>query len=316
MNVCGNDDSEFLAKVEKLKDIIPEKTYMFTKETVDELMRSLSVPSVEELCRLICFGFSLPSTMSPISRFAAGAVAIGISGALYIGFNIEFRGLPLNETVHAEQCAIANALMHKESYLTSIITCPTPCGHCRQFMRECRGALDLQIISVSKPEGKLILNRPLKEILPYSFGPEDLEISESLFDRNSVKFSLLDRILPDTEVFNRAISVAMEYFSLCYSPHSKSWSCVVTIWSKGEGEPLICSPGVYMENAAYNPSLSPLHCSLISLVRRKGSLSDIKSVIVFEGKDRNIKHFPKTKYIISEIAPQSTLYQQYIDICE
>mmetsp|Transcript_6081 Transcript_6081/g.12808 ORF Transcript_6081/g.12808 Transcript_6081/m.12808 type:complete len:82 (+) Transcript_6081:327-572(+) len=80
----------------------------------------------------------------------------------------------------------------------------------------------------------------------------------------------------------------MEYFSLCYSPHSKSWSCVVTIWSKGEGEPLICSPGVYMENAAYNPSLSPLHCSLISLVRRKGSLSDIKSVIVFEGKDRNI----------------------------
>ena len=37
-----------------------------------------------------------------------GAVAIGVSGALYVGVNLEFPPLPINgDTVHAEQCAAA-----------------------------------------------------------------------------------------------------------------------------------------------------------------------------------------------------------------
>ncbi len=50
----------------------------------------------------------------PISNYFVGAVASGISGALYLGQNIEIDGNPLGLAVHAEQSAIANAYMSAE----------------------------------------------------------------------------------------------------------------------------------------------------------------------------------------------------------
>ena len=46
----------------------------------------------------------------PISQFKVGAVAKGLSGALYFGANIEFTGEALNQSVHGEQCAVNNAV--------------------------------------------------------------------------------------------------------------------------------------------------------------------------------------------------------------
>ncbi len=64
------------------------------------------------------------------------AIGLGESGHLYIGVNLEFPGLPLQHSVHAEQFLIANAAWHGERGLRRIAVNAAPCGHCRQFIAE------------------------------------------------------------------------------------------------------------------------------------------------------------------------------------
>eukprot|EP00208_Stichococcus_sp_RCC1054_P004454 CAMPEP_0206147500 /NCGR_PEP_ID=MMETSP1473-20131121/33634_1 /ASSEMBLY_ACC=CAM_ASM_001109 /TAXON_ID=1461547 /ORGANISM="Stichococcus sp, Strain RCC1054" /LENGTH=166 /DNA_ID=CAMNT_0053544455 /DNA_START=220 /DNA_END=717 /DNA_ORIENTATION=+ len=72
----------------------------------------------------------------PISNYSVGAVGLGVSGAVYIGVNLEFPGLPLNNSVHAEQSLVANAAWHGEAALERLAVSAAPCGHCRQFYSE------------------------------------------------------------------------------------------------------------------------------------------------------------------------------------
>lgn len=48
-------------------------------------------------------------SVAPISKFYVGAVARGVSGNLYFGANMEFRGASMQQTVHAEQSAVTHA---------------------------------------------------------------------------------------------------------------------------------------------------------------------------------------------------------------
>lgn len=67
----------------------------------------------------------------PISKFHVGAVGLGYSGRIFRGVNLEFEGLPLNYTVHAEQFLVANALQHGEKRIVFLAVSAAPCGHCR-----------------------------------------------------------------------------------------------------------------------------------------------------------------------------------------
>ncbi|CAM6106230.1 unnamed protein product [Calypogeia fissa] len=107
---------------------------------------------------------------TPISNFNVGAVALGSSGRVFRGVNVEFSGVPLNFSIHAEQFLIANAARNGEHLLQFIAVSATPCGHCRQFLQELRGAGDIRImIADEKPE-----TAPLSHLLPHRFGPQDL----------------------------------------------------------------------------------------------------------------------------------------------
>ncbi len=63
-------------------------------------------------------------------------MALGASGRLFVGVNLEFLGLPLHHSVHAEQFLIANAAQAGEAALTRMAISAVPCGHCRQFCSE------------------------------------------------------------------------------------------------------------------------------------------------------------------------------------
>lgn len=76
-------------------------------ETVENLMISL-LP--------IAAAYARP----PISEFRVGALSRGESGNLYFGANLEFPGLALTQTVHAEQSATMNAWLHDEAGITSL----------------------------------------------------------------------------------------------------------------------------------------------------------------------------------------------------
>lgn len=107
---------------------------------------------------------------TPISKFHVGAVGLGSSGRVFRGVNIEFSGVPLNCSIHAEQFLVANAARNGEQRLQFLAVSAAPCGHCRQFLQELRGAGDIRIlIADEKAE-----TEPLSHFLPHRFGPQDL----------------------------------------------------------------------------------------------------------------------------------------------
>lgn len=63
-------------------------------------------------------------------------MGLGVSGRLYVGVNLEFARLPVNNSVHAEQFLVVNAVHHEERGITKMAVSAAPCGHCRQFYSE------------------------------------------------------------------------------------------------------------------------------------------------------------------------------------
>ncbi|KAJ2778793.1 hypothetical protein H4R18_004389 [Coemansia javaensis] len=113
---------------------------------------------------------------SPYSRFRVGAAVRTADGAVFRGCNIE--SCSFSPTVCAERVAIAGAVAAGHRAFSAIAVASdvedrpvTPCGVCRQFMREFSS--DLPIL-LAKPGGSVCYTS-LAELLPASFGPEFLD---------------------------------------------------------------------------------------------------------------------------------------------
>ena len=116
----------------------------------------------------------------PYSGFAVGAALLTEGGRIYGGCNIENAAYPV--TICAERTAMVKAVSEGERAFRAIAiaggkeTEPEgysyPCGSCRQFMREfCDSETFVIIVAKSKEDYKIFT---LGELLPNSFGPEDL----------------------------------------------------------------------------------------------------------------------------------------------
>jgi len=112
---------------------------------------------------------------APYSDFHVGAAILTAGGKIYQGSNIENASYGLS--VCAERnAATTMAFADPEDRAIEVVavysrnTSPCfPCGACRQFLREfgCK--------EVVVDDGSGLLRRyPFEEILPNSFGPEDL----------------------------------------------------------------------------------------------------------------------------------------------
>lgn len=202
---------------------------------------------------LHCVSLAACYALTPISHFYVGAVAIGKSGTFYFGANQEFAAVAIQQTVHAEQSAIAHAWLAGESAIIDIAVNATPCGHCRQFMNELNTADSLKI---HLPHSQ---NNPLHSYLPDSFGPKDLDIKYALFD--------LHQTQPVTPQKDELAQAAITAARLSHAPYSQAFSGVAL----QIGSQIIS--GRYIENAAFNPSLPPLQSALN--YRRLLGLSDM-----------------------------------------
>lgn len=91
-----------------------------------------------ELARDVCIAAPQADSLAHPSLSVAGcrAVGLGASGALYVGVNLEFPQSPLNNSVHAEQFLVVNALQYGETEIKLMAISEAPCGHCRQFFTE------------------------------------------------------------------------------------------------------------------------------------------------------------------------------------
>jgi len=197
----------------------------------------------------------------PISNFHVGAVARGITtGRYYLGANLEFAGEALSFTVHAEQSAIANAWVNGEEGVDLVATTAAPCGYCRQFLNEL--ATDLTIL-INDEE------HTLAELLPRSFGPRDLGITAALM-------APADHGLAVDDADELALA-ALRAANRSYAPYSRSYAGVALRVRGGR-----VFSGPYAENAAFNPSMSPLEVALSAMSLEGADFAEIEEAVLVQ----------------------------------
>jgi len=109
----------------------------------------------------------------PYSGFRVGAALLTEDNKIYSGCNIEISSY--SPTICAERTAIFKAVSEGHRKIKAIAVVGDsnytfPCGVCRQVLREFGKNANI-IIANSLDDYKIFT---LDEILPYSFGPEDL----------------------------------------------------------------------------------------------------------------------------------------------
>jgi len=111
----------------------------------------------------------------PYSGYHVGVAIRTGSGAVIAGCNVENASYPLGTC--AEAGAIAAMLLAGERVIAEVVVVTdgeepgTPCGGCRQRIREFAGP-DVVVHSLSATGQAL--SRTLAQLLPHSFGPEFL----------------------------------------------------------------------------------------------------------------------------------------------
>ena len=200
----------------------------------------------------------------PISNFYVGVVALGTSGNIYYGANYEFPGEALSFTVHAEQAAVVNAMAHGETGLQMLAVSAAPCGYCRQFLNELTTASTLQIVLPNAPPV------PLASLLPSAVGPTDLGVDAALMSPHSHGLTL--------DVDDDLADAALAAANASYAPYTHAYAGVALRTRDGA-----IFRGSLAENAAYNPSMSPLEAAIVNMVISGGkTYADIAEAVLVE----------------------------------
>ena len=111
----------------------------------------------------------------PYSKFKVGAAILDENDNYHVGCNVENAAYPIGNC--AEASAISSMIISKGTKIIAIavtgygnMLC-TPCGGCRQRIREFASLNTPIIIGNEKKIQKIFT---LNDLLPYSFGPENL----------------------------------------------------------------------------------------------------------------------------------------------
>lgn len=253
-----------------------------SKIQFDQLMEQTGM--TDNQLRVALLPFAAAYSYAPISEFYVGAIVRGFSGTLYFGANMEFNGVQLGQTVHAEQSAISHAWMRGEQGISDITINFSPCGHCRQFMNELSSAKELRIQLPEREE------KQLHDYLPDSFGPSDLGIQSGLMSRVNHGFEVDeqdDLLLHAVNAMNRS-----------HAPYTHNLSGVALQTDRGQ-----VYLGAYAENAAFNPSLPPLQVALIQLLLAGETFDSIRAAALVERHKGKISHLACTQSTLEALNP-------------
>ena len=261
--------------------------------TVHELLSS--EPSKEKtIASLMLALLSLARTFSrpTISNYRVGTIARGESGSLYLGFNVEFPHHALGFAVHGEQAALSSAYMHGESGVTAIALTAAPCGHCRQFMMEL------------SPDGKIEIlvehaeSTRLSTLLPSAFGPKDLGRKDGAFPVKQTMIVASALTGTTTQNGETLLQSSLDAARSAYAPYTEAFSGAAISTRSGR-----IYKGSYIENVAFNPSLSPLQTALVQLIVAGEDYSAISRVALAEINGGKISQKSATEAVLSTIAP-------------
>ncbi|PRQ06441.1 cytidine deaminase [Enhygromyxa salina] len=256
---------------------------------------------------LACLEWARRWARAPLSSFEVGAAALGESGRLYLGANIEFRGLPLSQTIHAEQSAIAHAWAHEETGLRLIATSAAPCGFCRQFMFE-----------LPEPRPQLLLASeadhpptPIESLLPSAFGPTQLGRAPQLLRSGPHGLQLVEPVEHSEHAELTALALAAANRSSAPYTGARSGVALETVG----GQRFV---GAVAESVAYNPTLAPMQAALISAHhggrggrggqggRGSDMLGSIVRAVLVEVEGSPLSQLDGARQILASVAPAAT----------
>jgi cytidine deaminase len=226
---------------------------------------------------------------APLSNFEVGAAVLGESGCVYLGANIEFERLPLSQTIHAEQSAIAHAWSAGEAGLTLLATSAAPCGFCRQFMLELPEPRPLLLLGEQQPT-------TLAALLPDAFGPTQLGRTPQLLRAGPHALKWIDT--PTHPLAAMALHAA----SRASAPYTGAVSGVAIETLDGRRY-----AGSAAESAAYNPTLAPMQAGLISAYHGGSRLDSIRTVVLVELEGAAISQLDLARAVLASVAPEATL---------
>ena len=118
----------------------------------------------------------LPKAYAPYSQFQVGAAIQDEEGRIHLGVNVENAAYPVGSCAEAGAIAAMIAAGGKQIACIAVAgrgaeLC-TPCGGCRQRLREF-AARDMEILVCDDKGLRKIFT--LETLLPHSFGPNNLD---------------------------------------------------------------------------------------------------------------------------------------------
>ncbi len=110
---------------------------------------------------------------APYSHYHVGAALLAENGDIYTGCNVENAAYPVS--ICAERAALAKAVSEGCTSFKAVVVVTenggTPCGECRQVLNEFNPDM---VVLIADADGKLLMQRTLRELLPEGFGPANL----------------------------------------------------------------------------------------------------------------------------------------------
>lgn len=281
--------------------------FVMGAEDAERAAAAAGVATVQDLLPLL-----VPSARKraqvPISGFPVGAVGLGASGRVYVGVNLEFRGLPLCHTVHAEQFLVANAAAAGEPELRAVAVSHMPCGHCRQFLQEIRGAASIRILVTSDAaEGCAPEWRTVASLLVRPFGPHDLLPGNVPLVLEAHDNALGDPVangLARGDLDARLRQAAEAAARAAHAPYSKCPSG----FAVADGDGRIYAGGC-LESAAYNPTLGPVQAAIIAMVAAGGcSAGDVVAAALVEKEQASVAQESTARIFLDAVAPHASFH--------
>lgn len=258
---------------------------------------AVTVEEAKKLLEAAQFSKSLAET--PVSGFHVGAAAKDDQGHVYLGFNVEFPGTNLSETIHAEHSCVATTRSFSPQNMPKLVALAVtakPCGHCRQMLIE------------RFPDITVIMN-PLQGAK--SDDPQILRLREDLIP-NPVMFELFENpraeslsqgkaAISDVETTSpispEIIAQALEAMDTADGSFS-GFPCAVLFLS---GDGVVMASGACMESIAFNPTQSAFQTAYMALAASALPLRWSQTDVVnFQATDLR-KHFATIKNSVKQI---------------
>ena len=291
----------FPMPVRKSLHTIRDNGGMLSAEHCLDIMESLEISDDILMQRLL--PLAQLYSVAAVSHFQVGAVAKARMSdnaedfALFTGANIEFSAQALTQVIHAEQSATVNAWLQGAKHIDSLAVTAAPCGYCRQFLYELEESQNLKVLIFDQISGKMTRHN-LSDLLPAAFGPGDLGSAAGLMASSLQPADLDSMSSPNDPFFREAMAAAQK----SYAPYTQNFAGCAIKTIDGR-----MYKGRYVENAAFNPSLSALHTAIISMnMDRPWSENRISRAVLVE-KPTSISQRANCELLLQTVAPNIKL---------